>query len=83
MLIVYLLRRLRLLTPQCIPLLAHIPHQSPLHAPSVEDPDTPQLNAFGTDRENVHIVIRSDTLFTPVRSIDVTANALTHIYFIV
>ena len=83
MLIVYLLRHLLLLAPQFIPLLARIPHQSPLHAPFVEDPDTPQPSVFGTDRENVHIVIKSDILFTPVRSIDATANALTHIYFIV
>ena len=83
MLIVYLLRHLLLLAPQCIPLLARIPHQLPLHALFVEDLDTPQLNVFGTDLENVHIVIRLDILFTPVQSIDATANALIHIYFIV
>ena len=83
MLIVYLLHHLLLLTPQCIPLLVRILHQSPLHAPFVEDPDTLLPSVFGMDRENVHIVIKLDILFTPVRPIDATANALTHIYFIV
>ena len=80
---VCLILHLPLLGLRYIPLLARIRHPLPPPAPSVNDLDIPQPNVFGMDRENVHTVKKSVTLFILVPLIDVTANVIIRISFTV